>query len=233
MISAIGSTILGLPWWLVLGFAFALPALESSAFVGFVFPGEAALVVGGVVAAEGRVPVVAVIAAGALGAIAGDAVGYLVGRRWGPWVLATLPHRLVPPARVERAVAYLRRSGGKAVFVGRFTATLRVLVPGVAGMAGMPYRKFAVANVSSALGWSVLSVLIGYLGGRSWQQLSHTVGHVALVGIAVLAVAVAATHLIRGRRRVTSAGEPELRPPGPGCRCRASAARRARTSRSG
>lgn len=201
MLSSIAATILGMPAWLVLLVAFAMPALESSAFVGFVFPGEAALVVAGVVASQGRVPVVVVMVAGVLGAVLGDAVGYAVGRRWGPSLLARLPDRFFPPARIERASTYLAERGGKAVFVGRFTATLRVLIPGLAGMSGMRYRKFALANVSSALAWGVLSVLLGYLSGSSWQHATTTVGRLALAVVSSLVLLAIAAHAIRVRRR--------------------------------
>lgn len=196
--------LLGLPAWLIIAFAFAMPALESSAFVGFVFPGEAALVVGGVVASQGRVSVAAVIAAGVVGAILGDAVGYTVGRRWGPALLRRLPRRFFPPERVEGAQAYLARRGGRAVFFGRFTATLRVLVPGLAGMSGVSYRRFAIANAAGALGWGVLSVLIGYLGGSSWQHLSSLVGQVGLAIVAVLLVGAFVAHRVRRHRAHTT-----------------------------
>jgi undecaprenyl-diphosphatase len=205
MISSVADAILGMPAWLVLLVAFSMPALESSAFFGFVFPGEVALVVAGVVAGQGRVSVALVILAGVLGAVLGDAIGYFVGRRWGPALLARLPERFFPPERIDRASTYLAERGGKAVFVGRFTATLRVLIPGLAGMSGMPYRKFALANVSSACGWGVLSVLLGYWGGNSWRQLSGTVGHAALLGIGALVLVAIAVHLVRSRaeRRAT------------------------------
>ena len=210
MISSVANAILSMPAWLVLLVAFSMPALESSAFVGFVFPGEAALVVAGVVAGQGRVPVLLVILAGVLGAVLGDAIGYFVGRRWGPALLARLPHRIFPPHRVERAATYLAERGGKAVFVGRFTATLRVLIPGLAGMSGMAYRKFALANVSSALGWGVLSVLLGYWGGRNWHHLTSTVGHLALLGVGALVLAAIASHLIRSRAHRRTTDETEV-----------------------
>ena len=62
---------------------FALPALESSAFIGFIFPGEIALILGGVMAYEGSVSLGAALAAGIAGAVIGDSVGYAVGRRYG------------------------------------------------------------------------------------------------------------------------------------------------------
>src|SRR6266576_3826396 len=83
LLAGLSDWILSLPPWLVLGFVFLFPALEASAFVGFVFPGEIAVILGGVVASQGRVPLAAVIVAAVLGAVIGDSIGYFIGRRWG------------------------------------------------------------------------------------------------------------------------------------------------------
>ncbi len=85
--ASITDRILSLPGWLVLALVFAFPALEASAFVGFVFPGEIAVILGGVAASRGTVPLWAVIAAAVAGAIIGDSTGYLIGRRWGTQLL--------------------------------------------------------------------------------------------------------------------------------------------------
>ena len=76
----------------------------------------------------------------------------------GERLLAHLPRRLVEPRQVERATAQVRRLGGRAVFIGRFTAALRALVPGLAGLAGMPYRTFAAAG---GVLWATGFVLLG------------------------------------------------------------------------
>src|SRR5690348_16693834 len=132
--------ILSLPGWLVLVLVFAFPALEASAFLGFVFPGEIAVILGGVAASRGTVPLWAVIAAAVAGAIIGDSAGYLIGRRWGTHMLHGTLGRL-PVIRthldkhLDSAQAYVQRRKGSAVFFGRFTAALRVLVPGLAGIS--------------------------------------------------------------------------------------------------
>ena len=97
MIGNLASHILALPAWLALLVVFVLPALESSVFIGFVFPGEVALVLGGVLASQGRVPLVAVLTAGICGAVLGDSIGYLVGRRYGRRMLEGTPQE---PLRV-------------------------------------------------------------------------------------------------------------------------------------
>jgi membrane protein DedA with SNARE-associated domain len=216
--SGIVMHLLATPMWVTLLVVFALPALESSAFLGFVFPGESAVLLGGVAASQGHVPLLAVAAAAVGGAIAGDAVGYVVGRRWGRRLLDSAFGRFVKADHLDKAERALdRRSGGMAVLLGRFTIALRVMIPGLAGMARMPYRRFAVYNVTGGALWGGLVVIAGYLAGNSW----HTVGHlVASIGgavtVAVLAVLVGVRlarspraaalirSIVRGSRRVLS-----------------------------
>lgn len=188
MVSRLGDSILSLPRGVALLLVFALPALEASAFVGFFFPGEIACLLGGVLAYQGRLPLAAVMAAAILGAIVGDTVGYAVGRTAGQRVLARLPRRLVKPEHVERARTTIRRLGGRAVFVGRFTAALRVLVPGLAGMAQMPYRTFLVWNVAGGAIWAGGSVLLGYVAGKSLSTVESglSIGGRILAGVIVL-----------------------------------------------
>lgn len=182
----VASHILSLPPWVALLVVFALPALESSAFVGFIFPGEIALILGGVIAYEGRVSLAAVLAAAIAGCIVGDSVGYAVGRRHGRRLLDGTVGRFVKSSHLDRAQTYLAERGGKAVFFGRFTAALRVLIPGLAGMSGMRYRTFLAYNVASAIGWSTLSVMLGYLGGSSWRHVEHIASRIGLGALALV-----------------------------------------------
>ncbi|HEY8557569.1 MAG TPA: DedA family protein, partial [Actinomycetes bacterium] len=94
--------LLGLSGWAALAFLFVLPALEAPAFLGLVLPGEVALILGGVLAARDRIPLAVALAVGTAGALAGDTAGYWIGRRWGPWLLATRLGRRVGPARLHR-----------------------------------------------------------------------------------------------------------------------------------
>src|SRR4051794_3002418 len=190
MMATIADHILTLPAWVALLVVFALPALESSAFVGFIFPGEMALILGGVLAYEGRLSLIAVLAAGIAGAAVGDSVGYAVGKGYGRRLLNGTVGRFVNPRHLDRAEAYLAERGGKAVFFGRFTAALRVLIPGLAGMSGLRYRTFLAFNVASAVGWGTLSVLLGYLGGSSWRHVEHLASRIGLGALAVVVLVI-------------------------------------------
>jgi undecaprenyl-diphosphatase len=182
--------ILRLHGFAALAIVFLIPALEASAFVGFVFPGEIAVLLGGVLAFQGRVPLWAVIVAAVLGAAIGDSIGYAVGRRWGRSLLHGTLGRLPIIRReldkhLDRAQEYVRRRGPHAVFVGRFTAALRVLVPGLAGMAGVPYGSFVTFNVLGAVIWGTGFALLGFFAGAAWQRVAGIAGWVGL-GLLVL-----------------------------------------------
>ena len=160
----IDSVLSSVPGWVVYLAVFGLPFLEAAVLLGFVVPGEAAVVFGGVVAGRGDLSLTLVLVVAIAGAILGDSVGYVVGRRYGQRIQATRLGRRVGEDRWSRAEDFLRRRGPVAVFVGRFTALLRAMVPGAAGMARMPYRTFLVFNV---LGGAVWASARGSAAGRS------------------------------------------------------------------
>src|SRR5712691_8116868 len=126
MLSSVSDAILHLHGWVALAIVFIIPALEASAFLGFLFPGEIAVLLGGVLAYQGRIGLRAAILAAVLGAVMGDSIGYAIGRRWGRGLLHGTLGRLPVIRRhldkhIDSAQAYVRRRKGSAVFFGRFT----------------------------------------------------------------------------------------------------------------
>ena len=184
------------PAWVVYLTVFLLPFLEASVFLGFVFPGETALVFGGVLAHQGDVSLSGVLALAVVGAIAGDAVGYGVGRRWGAALQRSRLGRKVGADRWRTTEAFLHRRGASAVFFGRWTALLRAMVPSAAGMAHLPYRTFALWNALGGTLWAVACVVGGYVVGDVVGRYVSQVGYV-IAGIVVLLVV---THVVRARR---------------------------------
>jgi undecaprenyl-diphosphatase len=197
--------ILGLHGWAVVAIVFAVPLLESSAFVGFVFPGEIAILLGGVLASQHRVPLATVAAAAIMGAILGDTIGYGLGRRWGRPLLYGTIGRVIKHRHLDRAERYLARRGGKAVFFGRHTAMLRVLIPGMAGMARMPYRTFALYNILGGLVWAIWNILLGYIAGAGWKHVAALASGIGLLILALLLTAVGLVVAIKAVRRRTDA----------------------------
>jgi membrane-associated protein len=201
--------ILNLPPWLALALVFLLPALEASAFVGVLLPGEIGVILGGVLANQHKLPLAAVLITAIGGAIIGDSVGYFVGRRYGETLLSKIPNRILKPEHVSRTEQTIRDFGGKAVFLGRFTAALRALVPGMAGMSRLPYGRFLAWNVVGGVLWAAAFVILGYLAGSQYQRLEH---YANLIGLALL-VAVAGFFVVRYRRK-KNARKPEARTAG-------------------
>jgi membrane protein DedA with SNARE-associated domain len=198
--------LLALDGWLALGMIFLLPALEAPAFIGLVLPGELVLVLGGVLAQQGRVPLAAALALGVAGPIAGDSVGHWLGRRFGRRLLEVGAGRLAGPARVARTRAVLQRRGGPALVLGRMTAGVRVLLPGLAGASGIRYRRFLAWTAPAAAVWAVAHVLLGYAAGEGWHRAHEVAGRAGLILLVVLAVAGALALAAAAVRRHRAAG---------------------------
>jgi membrane protein DedA with SNARE-associated domain len=208
---------LSLSGWAALACLFVLPALEAPAFLGLVLPGEVALVLGGVLAYQDRISLATALAAGTAGALAGDSAGYWIGRRLGPRLLATRLGRRVGPARLHRVESLLLRGGGGPLLVGRCTAGVRVVLPGLAGMLGLRYRVFALWTGAAATLWAVAHVLLGYAAGSGWRHADRLTGRAGLALAVTVVVAAVVTWLVRragGSRPAARARAPVSRSPG-------------------
>jgi membrane protein DedA with SNARE-associated domain len=188
---------------------------EAGAMIGFFIPGETAVVIGGVLAGLGRVNLGIMMAVVVVCAIAGDSVGFEIGKRSGPWLLERRP--LKGNAGVRRSMAMLERYGGPAVFLGRFVAFARAVIPGLAGMSGLRYRVFLAYNAAGGLIWGVGYTLLGYVVGVSFARILRSVGlwSLAVVGaVVVVAVAIRVTMKRRERRRLATEFA-DMAPPSP------------------
>jgi membrane-associated protein len=204
LVDQLMSALTALPPGLILVVAFLFPAAEASVFVGLVIPGETAVIVAGVLAHEGLVPLWAVAACAAAGAILGDQIGFQVGRRYGPALLDRLPRWLRHRRQTERVLALVRRRGAVAVLLGRWTASLRALVPGVAGMSGVSARTFTVANALGGTVWAVAVTLLGFLAGAGYRHVEQQLDRGTGLVVAALAVTTLVVWLHRRRRRDAS-----------------------------
>jgi membrane protein DedA with SNARE-associated domain len=144
---------------------------EAAVFLGFIFPGETSVIV----------------------------VGYFVGDEWGERILRTRPFRNRQDD-LNRAIEGLRKRGPIYVFAARFTAFLRAVMPGLAGMSRMQYRRFLLANASGALLWGVGYSLLGYFAGSELTRIEHYSNWFA-IGVLVILVAVIVTIYLRRRQR--------------------------------
>jgi membrane protein DedA with SNARE-associated domain len=191
--------ILTLPGWEVYLLVGLLVAAEASVMLGFVFPGETAVILGGVVASKGRVNLtdMAIVVVGC--AIVGDSIGYWVGDKWGDKILR-LPLLRKREKGVETALEQLRKRGALFVFVGRFTAFFRAVIPGLAGLSKMRYRVFLPANAAGGLCWGVLFLLLGYFVGQAIERAAGIVSYVLLGIIVLFVVVMIIRHRVREKR---------------------------------
>lgn len=193
--------ILGLDPLLILAVTGLLVFAEDAVFVGFVIPGETAAVLAGVGAGLGHIALPLSLAVVVLAAIVGDSVGYEVGRHFfGPRVLA-MPLLQRHEVRIERARDFLRRRGGIAVFLGRFTAFFRAMMPALAGASHMPYRKFLLWNALGGVIWGTVFVVVGYAAGASYHQVENQVGRGIAVALVAIVIGLLVVWRVRSRRR--------------------------------
>src|ERR1700722_12140744 len=199
IISSIVDEILKLHGLAAYGLVGGLAFGEAALFVGFVLPGETAVLLGGVLANQHRVSLPVMIAVAVVAAIAGDSVGYEVGRHFGTRLLGS---RIFARHRrgLERGQQLLRDNGGRAVFLARFTAFLRAVMPALAGSAAMPYRRFLAFNAAGGLTWAIGFTLLGYLVGASSRTVETLAGR-AREGILAVVILAVIVFLVYHRRR--------------------------------
>lgn len=158
---------------------FSIVFAESGLFFGFLLPGDSLLVTAGLLATQGYFKIYFLLPLLAIAAIAGDSVGYWMGKKFGKRIFCKdnvkdkdLPlsqkiHLFLRDKKhVDTATEFYKKHGAKTIILARFLPYVRTFAPIVAGIGGMEYSKFVTFNVIGGIGWSVLMLLIGYFLGR-------------------------------------------------------------------
>jgi undecaprenyl-diphosphatase len=189
------------PWgYVIVGLA---TFLENSVGAGVIVPGETLVIVGGFYARLGELwlPGVAIVAV--VGAVIGDNVGYLLGRRFGRGFLERHGRRLfVTRERLEATERYYLEQGGKTVFLGRFVPVVRSVGMIVAGVSRMDWRRFLAYDVLGAVIWGVGHSVLGYAlgaGYKRWERFATPLGLGLLV---LLLFLIGGSKLLAARRKM-------------------------------
>jgi undecaprenyl-diphosphatase len=179
----------------------ALAFFETGAFVGLVAPGETALLLGGLVAGQGQIDVLTMIAIVWAAAVAGDLTSFYLGRRLGRGFMVKHGAKVqITEERLGQVERFFDRHGGKAILIGRFVGLVRAIAPFLAGSSGMPLRRFVPYDVVGAGLWGSSFVLLGYIFWQSFSQLVDYAKKGALALGAVIVLVVAIVWLVRWLR---------------------------------
>ena len=165
---------------------FALIAVET---MGIPVPGETALIGAALLAHDGQMSIVVLVALAAAAAIIGDNVGFAIGRKGGRRLFARPgpfhDHRLKV---LEHGEPFFARHGPKAVFLGRWVSGLRIASAWLAGMNKMEWPTFLFWNALGGMAWAASIGLGVYFLGHVAEEVFSTVGPAAAVA-GVLALA--------------------------------------------
>lgn len=161
--------------------------LETSILIGLVVPGDSIVLVAST-AVDGTLEYFALVVTVILGAIAGESIGFALGRWFGPHIRASRLGRRIGEDNWASAERYIARRGGIAVFISRFLPVLHSLVPVTVGMSPMRYRVFLAWTAPASVIWAFAYVSVGSAAAGSFRELSrelHWAGYV-FVGIIAL-----------------------------------------------
>jgi membrane protein DedA with SNARE-associated domain len=172
-------------FWLSFWFIFAVAIGEAVFILGLFVPSTPVLLLAGGIIAEGKLPFWEVYLAAVLGAVIGDAISYTMGFWLKDKIKTIWPFRNYLPL-IEKGEAFFAKHGGKSVFIGRFIPGVKAVVPGIAGMFGMDYRKFSIINVTSAFAWAAAHIIPGMLVSAWLKSMGLSLEMVIIVGTLVL-----------------------------------------------
>jgi membrane-associated protein len=173
--------------------------IETGFFVGFFLPGDSLLVTAGIFAAAGVIPLRWLLLPGIICAIAGDQIGYWVGRAAGATLYTRKDSLLFRRSHLEKAHAFYEKHGGKTVILARFVPIIRTFCPPVTGAAAMPYPMFVVYDIFGGVLWVGSMLLGGYFLGRHVPNIEHRI-HYVIAAVILLSILPPIIGVLRSRR---------------------------------
>ena len=174
---------------------------ESGLLVGFFLPGDTLLLTAGVFAAQGKLPLALTIVVIAVAAIAGDNLGYHIGKKLGPRLFRKKDGILFRQEYVDRAKQFFDRFGIKTMLFAHYVPVVRSFAPLVAGVAHMDRRKFFIYDAIGDISWAIIVTLIGFwFGSRIPKEtLDHYIV-LAIVGAMAITIGPMLWHLLVNKR---------------------------------
>jgi len=159
--------------------------IETGFFVGFFLPGDSLLITAGIFAAADVIPLRWLLAPVMLCAVAGDQIGYWIGRSAGAALYKRKDSFFFRREHLQRAHDFYEKYGGRAVILARFAPIVRTFCPPVAGAARMPYGKYLGYDIFGGIFWVGAMILGGYTLGRSVPNIGKYIHYVIAVVVLV------------------------------------------------
>jgi membrane-associated protein len=173
--------------------------VETGLFVGFFLPGDSLLVTAGIFAGQNVVPLRWLLIPGILCAIAGDQLGYWIGRSAGPALYKREDSFFFRRSRLQRAHEFYEKYGGRAVILARFVPIVRTFCPPVAGAAQMRYSTYLVYDIFGGVVWISSMLLGGYIAGSRIPNIGQYL-HLIIGVIIFLSILPPIIGILRSRR---------------------------------
>jgi membrane-associated protein len=197
---------------------FAVVFAESGMLVGFFLPGDSLLFTAGFLASGPssvdealHLPLGWLLVGTFIAAVAGDQVGYVIGRRAGPAIFNRPDSRFFKQENVDKAHGFFERYGAKTIVLARFVPVVRTFAPVVAGVSNMQYRTFVTFNLVGGFLWAIGVTLLGYfLGQVDFIEENLELAILTIVAISVLPIARELWLSRRQRRAGAPATQPEV-----------------------
>ena len=182
----------------------AIVFIESGLLVGVFLPGDSLLFTAGLLSAHGTLPDLWVLLVTIpLAAIAGDQVGYAIGRKAGPAVFKRPNSRFFSEEYVEKSREFFEAHGPRTIVLARFVPIVRTFAPVMAGVGRMPYRTFLTYNVIGGVAWGCGVTTLGYFLGQT-EVVRMNIEFI-LIAIVLVSFIPMGMELGRARRRARRA----------------------------
>jgi membrane protein DedA with SNARE-associated domain len=178
--------------------AFGAIFSETSLFLGLIVPGDSVVLITAS-SLQGIADFMGLMLFVILGSLAGESVGFYVGRVFGKRIRASWLGQKIGEKNWELGDAFVHKRGGVAVAISRFIPVLHSLVPVIAGMTKMTYRTFITWTVAACALWSGVYVSLGWIAGETWKRLAKDAQWGGSIFAALLVAAIIVGHLVKTR----------------------------------
>lgn len=177
--------------------------VETGFFVGFFLPGDSLLITAGIFSFAGVIPLKLLLLPVMFCAIAGDQVGYWIGRSAGSALYRREDSFFFRRSHLQRAHEFYEKYGGRAVILARFVPIVRTFCPPVAGAAKMPYSRYFLFDILGGVFWVTATIMGGYSLGRLIPNVGQYIHYVIAI-VAVVSILPAIFGILRSRKAEAS-----------------------------